>query len=84
MKTHNTIDINIKIINEKVTICGWVQRRRDHGGVIFLDIRDNTGIIQIKYEPLNEHIFKIANNLRNEYVIQASGTVKKRPKGNES
>jgi aspartyl-tRNA synthetase len=62
-------------------VCGWVHSRRDHGGVIFIDLRDREGILQIVFQPENTSMFKIAQNLRSEYVICVKGNVRKRPEG---
>ena len=67
--------------DETVTLCGWVQRRRDHGGVIFLDVRDRTGFVQVVFDPDTEESFALADRMRSEYVIQLSGRVRMRPEG---
>ena len=64
--------------SKTITVCGWVHSRRDHGGVIFIDLRDHTGLVQIVSEPANEKAFAIADQLRPEHVIQVTGEVKKR------
>ncbi len=81
MRTNYCSDISIKNIKKNVTIAGWVNRRRDHGGVIFLDIRDNKGIVQVVVNPENKTIFTIAEKVRSEYVLQISGEVVKREIG---
>ncbi|MDR3253502.1 MAG: aspartate--tRNA ligase [Endomicrobium sp.] len=68
-------------VGEKVIVCGWVHSRRDHGGVIFIDLRDREGILQIVFQPENKNIFKTAENLRSEYVIAVEGLVRTRPEG---
>ena len=83
MRTHYSSDINEKLENQKVTVCGWVHRRRDHGGVIFLDIRDRTGLVQLVFNP-EDADFSIANSIRSEFVIQAEGTVNLRPAGQQN
>ncbi|OEZ33450.1 aspartate--tRNA ligase [Francisella endosymbiont of Amblyomma maculatum] len=83
MRTHYSSDINEKLQGQKVTVCGWVHRRRDHGGVIFLDIRDRTGLVQLVFNPDNDN-FKVADSLRSEFVIKAEGVVNLRPKGQEN
>ncbi len=75
MYTHHSQDINQQLINTTVTLCGWVHRRRDHGGMIFLDLRDRYGLVQAVCTK------EQAEMLRNEYVIQLIGTVKPRPEG---
>lgn len=81
MRTHYCCDINESNLQQTVTICGWVHNRRDHGGVIFLDVRDSSGLLQVVYEPENKEIFMEAEKLRHEYVIKATGTVRRRPAG---
>tara|TARA_B100000029_G_scaffold514738_1_gene618791 strand:- start:2093 stop:3859 length:1767 start_codon:yes stop_codon:yes gene_type:complete len=81
MKDYFCTGINESLLNKKVTISGWVATRRDHGGVIFVDLRDHTGILQIVFNPENKEVFKNAENIRNEYVIQISGKVTKRIAG---
>jgi len=81
MRLHHCAEIDASLIGSETTICGWVHYRRDHGGVIFLDIRDSSGLVQVVYEPEPEEIFKIAETLRYEYVIRVTGTIRARPKG---
>ncbi|API85954.1 aspartate--tRNA ligase [Francisella uliginis] len=83
MRTHYSSDINEKLENQRVTVCGWVHRRRDHGGVIFLDIRDRTGLVQLVFNPDNAN-FGVADSVRSEFVIQAEGVVNLRPEGQEN
>ena len=79
MRTHHCGKLNKDHLNNEVTICGWIHRRRDHGGVIFLDVRDTTGIVQVVVNPENDQAFKIADEIRSEYVIKATGIVEVRP-----
>lgn len=81
MRTHNCGELNLKNEGQKVSLCGWVDSKRNHGGVLFIVLRDLYGITQIVVEPSNKH-FNSAENLGNEYVIKAEGTVRKRPEGN--
>ncbi|MCP0914441.1 MULTISPECIES: aspartate--tRNA ligase [Legionella] len=81
MRSHNCAAINETMIGNQVTICGWVHNRRDHGGVIFLDIRDRSGLVQAVYEPERADVFAIAEKLRHEYVVRISGQVRPRPSG---
>ena len=84
MRSHHCGNLNIKNLNQEVTICGWIHRRRDHGGVIFLDVRDTTGIVQVVVNPENLEAFKIAEDLRSEYVIKAFGKVEGRPEDSQN
>jgi len=68
-------------LSTDVELCGWVHRRRDHGGVIFIDLRDREGIVQIVFDPDRPEPFKVAERLRNEYVVKVSGRVRPRPDG---
>lgn len=81
MRTHAAIDINKSLLNQSITLCGWVHRRRDHGGLIFIDLRDRNELVQIVCNPNNKAVFEIAQKLRNEYVIRINGTVRLRPEG---
>ena len=74
-------EIDNKSINEILTVKGWVNTRRDHGGVIFIDLRDHTGILQIVFNPDTKKMFDIAQSLRSEYVLEITGTIKKRLEG---
>ncbi|MGB3510636.1 MAG: aspartate--tRNA ligase [Microcoleaceae cyanobacterium] len=80
MRTHYCGQLNSDRIEETVNLCGWVDRRRDHGGVIFLDLRDRTGIVQIVSDPeRTPDSYQIAGDIRNEYVVQITGRVSRRP-----
>ncbi len=81
MKSHYCGEITSLNLKEVVTICGWIHRRRDHGGVIFLDVRDIKGICQAVINPDNEKSFKLAESIRNEYVVQIKGNVRNRLEG---
>ncbi len=81
MRTHYCGEMNQSLVGEEVTLCGWVHRRRDHGGVIFLDTRDREGIAQVVFDPDTPESFAIAEQVRNEYVIRISGRVRPRPAG---
>ena len=81
MRSHYCGEITSKNLDEDITICGWIHKRRDHGGVIFLDVRDIKGICQVVINPDNSKSFKIAETLRNEFVVKISGTVKQRLEG---
>ena len=80
MRTHYCGELRTKHVGETVTLYGWVDRRRDHGGVIFLDLRDRTGIIQIVSDPQRTPgSYERADALRNEYVVKITGHVTRRP-----
>jgi len=80
-RTHTCGELNNKNAGDQVRLSGWVHTRRDHGGLIFIDLRDKWGITQLTFDPTkNKDAFSIADSLRSEFVILASGTVKKRPK----
>ncbi|MEX1031885.1 MAG: aspartate--tRNA ligase [Cellvibrionaceae bacterium] len=70
--------IDATYIDKQVTLCGWVDRRRDHGGVIFIDLRDREGIVQVVFDPDAKENFKLADKVRSEYVLQVSGKVRAR------
>jgi aspartyl-tRNA synthetase len=80
LRTNTCGELNQKQIGEKVKLAGWVHSRRDHGGIIFIDLRDRYGLTQIKFIPEKQEVFKQADFLRNEWVIQAEGEVLARPK----
>ena len=81
MRSHYCGLVNESLIGQTVDICGWVHNRRDHGGVIFLDVRDREGLVQVVFEPENGSIFHEAEKLRHEFVIRAKGVVRQRPEG---
>ncbi len=78
MRSHYCGTITSAQIDEEVTLCGWVDRRRDHGGVIFLDLRDREGIVQVVFDPDTEEHFERADSVRSEYVLQVKGRVRAR------
>lgn len=84
MRSHYCGDVTEKQLNQKVSLCGWVHRRRDHGGVIFIDLRDREGLVQIVFHPENEVMFKQAEQLRAEFVLQVEGVVSLRPEGTQN
>jgi aspartyl-tRNA synthetase len=84
MRTHYCGEVNEKLIDREVTVSGWVHRRRDHGGVIFIDLRDREGIVQVVYDPDIPEVFSTAERVRNEYVLQVKGKVRTRPEGTEN
>ena len=74
-------ELNTAHLDREVTLCGWVHRRRDHGGVIFVDLRDHTGLVQVVFDPDTPDIFATAERIRNEFVLQVTGRVRHRPEG---
>ena len=80
MRTHYCGELRADDVGKTVTLCGWVDRRRDHGGVIFIDLRDCSGIVQIVSDPQRTPTsYQQAEALRNEYVIKVTGKVSQRP-----
>ena len=81
MRSHYCGQISTALIDQQIELCGWVHRRRDHGGVIFIDLRDREGLAQIVFDPDRAESFAIADAVRNEFVIKISGKVRNRPEG---
>ena len=81
MRTHYNEQLNLDLNGQQVILCGWVHRRRDHGGVIFIDLRDRTGLAQIVFNPDSVDTFKIAESVRNEYCLKVIGNIRPRPEG---
>ncbi len=81
MRTHYCGEITAELIDRTVTLCGWAHRRRDHGGVIFIDLRDREGLAQVVFDPDRPEVFAIADRSRNEYVLKVTGKVRRRPPG---
>ncbi len=77
-------EVNESLLDQEVTLAGWVNRRRDHGGVIFVDLRDREGLVQVVFDPDREATFATAERVRNEYVLQVKGRVRRRPVGTEN
>ncbi|HXW01524.1 MAG TPA: aspartate--tRNA ligase, partial [Anaerolineae bacterium] len=85
LRSHTCNQLRLEHEGQEVTLAGWVNRRRDHGGLIFIDLRDRWGLTQIVFDPdLNAATHEIASTLRNEYVIQVTGRVRPRPAGQEN
>ena len=84
MRSHYCGELSAAQIGAAVALTGWVHRRRDHGGVIFLDVRDRTGVVQVVYDPDSEESFKIADRVRSEYVLRIAGRVRRRQEGAEN
>ena len=81
MRSHYCGQVTEGLLEQKVSLCGWVNRRRDHGGVIFIDLRDREGLAQVVYDPDREDAFALADTVRNEFVIKITGRVRNRPEG---
>ena len=81
MRSHYCGEINESLVGQEVEVCGWVHRRRDHGGVIFIDLRDREGLLQIVFDPDRAGIFAEAERIRSEYVLKVKGLVRPRPEG---
>lgn len=84
MRTSYCAEVNDRHIGQNVTLTGWVHSRRDHGGVLFIDLRDRSGLVQVVFAPEKADLFKEAEHLRSEFVIQISGTVRARPDGTKN
>ena len=81
MRSHYCGELNESHVDQEVSLCGWVHRRRDHGGVIFLDVRDREGLTQVVFDPDTVESFALAESVRSEYVVQVKGRVRLRPQG---
>ena len=81
MRTHYCGEVTEALLDQEVAICGWVHRRRDHGGVIFIDLRDREGLLQVVFDPDREDAFAIADRVRPEWVVKIRGKVRNRPEG---
>jgi aspartyl-tRNA synthetase len=81
MRTCYTGEVSKQYLDQTVTLFGWVHRRRDHGGVIFIDLRDRAGLAQVVVDPDNEQAFATAESIRNEFCVRVTGLVRLRPEG---
>src|SRR5688500_14927631 len=84
VRSHTCGEVSTKNLQEEVMLCGWVAKRRDHGGVIFIDLRDRYGLTQVVFDPKisgGEKAHEIGGRLRSEYVIWCKGKVRRRPEG---
>jgi aspartyl-tRNA synthetase len=81
MRTHYCGELTAALVERTVTLCGWAHRRRDHGGVIFVDLRDREGLAQVVFDPDRAEAFAIAERVRSEYVLRVAGRVRRRPQG---
>jgi len=85
LRTADCGSLREKDIDSHQTLAGWVDRRRDHGGIIFIDLRDRSGVVQIVLNPeLSPQAYQVAEELRSEWVVQIKGTVRRRPEGSEN
>jgi aspartyl-tRNA synthetase len=84
MRTHYCGELNQQHIDQQISVCGWVNRRRDHGGVIFVDLRDKKGMLQVVFDPDDAAMFSDAETLRNEFVLRVEGKLRLRPEGTEN
>ncbi|MDI4638467.1 MULTISPECIES: aspartate--tRNA ligase [Halomonadaceae] len=84
MRSHYCGQLNETLVDQQVTLCGWVHRRRDHGGVIFLDLRDRDGLAQVVVDPDTAEAFATADRARNEFVLRITGRVRLRPEGTQN
>ncbi len=81
MRSHRCGSVDESLLDQEVTLCGWVNRRRDHGGVIFVDLRDTEGLVQIVFNPDDAKMFELAESIRNEHILRITGRVNARPDG---
>jgi len=81
MRTHYCGELSAALVDRSVTLCGWAHRRRDHGGVIFIDLRDREGLAQVVCDPDRAEAFQAAERVRNEFVLRVTGKVRRRPEG---
>jgi len=85
LKSHNCGELGERHAGQKVALAGWVHRRRDHGGKVFIDLRDREGVVQVVFNPqISQEAYEVAGSLRSEFVIQVTGEVASRPKGTEN
>src|SRR5438105_15403975 len=81
MRTHYCGKLTAALLGQTVTLAGWAHRRRDHGGVIFIDLRDREGLVQVVSDPDRKETFATADRVRNEFVLRVTGVVRRRPEG---
>ncbi len=84
LRSHTLGAVTEALLGQTISLCGWVQRRRDHGGVIFIDLRDREGLVQVVCDPDRADMFAVAEGVRNEYCVQVRGLVRARPQGTEN
>ncbi|VAW62609.1 Aspartyl-tRNA synthetase @ Aspartyl-tRNA(Asn) synthetase, partial [hydrothermal vent metagenome] len=78
MRSHYCGQVDESLVDQEIELCGWVNRRRDHGGVIFVDLRDREGLIQVVFDPDKPEMFALAERIRNEFVLKVKGRVRLR------
>src|SRR3981081_3257982 len=81
MRSHYCGELSAALVDRVITLCGWAHRRRDHGGVIFIDLRDREGLAQVVFNPERAAAFATAERVRNEFVLKVTGKVRRRPQG---
>src|ERR1700693_2613886 len=81
MRTEYCGNTDTRYLGQTISLCGWAHRRRDHGGVIFIDLRDREGLVQVVCDPDRAEMFKVAEGVRNEFCVQVKGVVRSRPEG---
>lgn len=81
LRSHYCGAVTEKLLDQSVELAGWVKNRRDHGGVIFVDLRDREGVVQVVFQPEMAEVFAVAETIRNEYVLHIKGQVRRRPEG---
>jgi len=81
MRTEFSGLVDAKFIGQTVTLFGWAARRRDHGGIVFIDLRDRAGLVQVVCDPDRAEVFANADKVRNEFCLKVVGTVRRRPEG---
>ena len=84
MRSHRCGEVTEQQLHQEVDLCGWVHRRRDHGGVIFIDLRDREGLVQVVFDPDYPDAFAVAETVRSEFVLKIHGKVRLRPEGTEN
>lgn len=84
MRSHTAGQVDLSVLDQEIHLVGWVNRRRDHGGVIFVDLRDRDGLVQVVFDPDDPSVFSAAESLRSEFVIRVHGRVRRRPAGTEN
>jgi len=84
MRSHYCGTVDSSLIGQELILCGWAQTRRDHGGVIFIDLRDRSGLVQVVADPAQKEAFAVAEGVRTEFVLRVHGKVRKRPAGTEN